>query len=73
MKTYILQDIVYILAVLHKADTHTSVRVAELCDNHLDRSGALLGKVREIGYEEGIEKVPILPRADIIKAFPIKE
>ena len=40
------------LVALYKKDTHSAHAVAIVCDEVLDRSGSLLGKVRELAREK---------------------
>ena len=41
-------DMEHILASLYKENTECMVAVGKLCDEELDRSGALLGRIRQI-------------------------
>ena len=44
------------MAEIYSRDTQTAFVVAEICDEVIDRTGALLGKVRSIARNEFIMK-----------------
>lgn len=40
-----------VLALVYNQNIDAAIAVGEVCDNCLDRSGALLGRVRELAYK----------------------
>jgi hypothetical protein len=58
------------LAEIYRRGVRESALVAEICDEVLDRSGALLGEVRQVAYD--IEMKEIMKVIAGVSAIPSK-
>ena len=52
-------EIEEILALIYRKPGRATLAVAEVCDNVLDKSGAMLGRVRDLAYPEPIPQMPL--------------